>query len=122
MSANEFNQLYDHAIAQLCRCRIRLLGCRMNFQSAVTDSKWATLEFVTTEEYAVGINNEPLDAKRCQVFHSTDSNYTGIGNYIRKITTFNAFVLQINQYWISYVPKSKYDAFDKNLWYQDRRA
>jgi hypothetical protein len=63
--------------------------------------------------------NHQGDAKYSMVSNQID-NYTGavleVKLYQRSYNIgMNALVSQINQYWVLYVPKPKYDAFHKNL-------
>lgn len=44
------------AVATHARCNVRPLGCRMNFQTGASDSKWATSEFVAIGQVAIGLN------------------------------------------------------------------
>ncbi|XP_012521507.1 uncharacterized protein LOC105827867 isoform X2 [Monomorium pharaonis] len=52
----EFLLMYGKNVAVHCRARVKPLGCRMNFQTSATDSKWATSEFVAIGQSAVGLN------------------------------------------------------------------
>lgn len=47
---------YGRSVAVMCKARVKPLGCRMNFQTAQTSSKWATSEFVAIGQSAVGLN------------------------------------------------------------------
>lgn len=52
----EFSLLAGRAVAVHCNARVKPLGCRMNFQTSSTESKWATSEFVAIGQSAVGLN------------------------------------------------------------------
>lgn len=58
MDAAEFALLAGRAVAVHCRARVRPLGCRMNFQTAATESRWATSEFVAIGQSAIGLNKQ----------------------------------------------------------------
>lgn len=56
MDGTEFLQLRGRVVAVHCRATVTPLGCRMNFQTSATESKWATSEFVAIGQSAVGLN------------------------------------------------------------------
>ena len=56
MDATEYLQLRGRVIAAHCRATVTPLGCRMNFQTSATESKWATSEFVAIGQSAIGLN------------------------------------------------------------------
>lgn len=58
MDPAEFSALASsgRVVAVNCRAGIRTLGCRMNFQTGASESKWATSEFVAIGQTAIGIN------------------------------------------------------------------
>lgn len=56
MDSTEFSLLHGRAIVTNANARVTPLGCRMNFQTSATESKWATSEFVAIGQSAVGLN------------------------------------------------------------------
>lgn len=56
MDRTEFGLLHGRAIAVHAGATVRPLGCRMNFQTSATESKWATSEFVAIGQSAIGLN------------------------------------------------------------------
>lgn len=58
MDGAEFSCLNGRAVAVNANCRVRPLGCRMNFQTSATESKWATSEFVAIGQSGIGLNKQ----------------------------------------------------------------
>lgn len=67
MDPTEFSLLHGRAVAIDCKCRVSPWGCRMNFQTNATNSKWATSEFVAIGQAAVGLNNSMPGENRMYV-------------------------------------------------------
>lgn len=56
MDGSEYLALRGRCIVQNVKVVVKPLGCRMNFETSGTKSKWATSEFVAIGQAAIGLN------------------------------------------------------------------
>lgn len=70
LDPTEFSLLFGRSVAVECKCRVTPWGCRMNFQTGQSESKWATSEFVAIGQATVGINNAMPGENRVYVANS----------------------------------------------------